>query len=145
MGCQMIAPLSERLCVATGGTRFPPRRSLSSIITWGGLENDSGRQLKLTVWGPNINSTLLGKQGWWWPLFPKICGLKNKQTKKLYWVLLAGSVTFLIIRICNFFHSHKLLCGFRAHSHQECLEQIKHSRSLNLFGWNLNSSIQTWL
>ena len=58
-------------------TCFLPRRSLSSIITGGGLENDSGGQLQLTVWGLNVNSTLLGKQGWWWPLLPKVCSVKK--------------------------------------------------------------------
>ncbi|KAJ4928612.1 hypothetical protein JOQ06_004242, partial [Pogonophryne albipinna] len=38
-------------------------RSLSSIITRGGRENDFNRQPQLTVWGPNINSILPGKQG----------------------------------------------------------------------------------
>lgn len=73
VGCQLMAPFSDyqESC-------FSPRRSLSSIITRGGLESDSGRQLRLTVWGPNVNSTPLGKQGWWWPLLPKVCGKKWK-------------------------------------------------------------------
>lgn len=56
---------------------FLPHRGLSSIITRGGHENDSSRQLLLTVWGLKANSTLLGKQGWWWPLLPKVRALKK--------------------------------------------------------------------
>lgn len=56
---------------------FLPHRGLSSIITRGGLENDSSRQLLLTVWGLKANTTLPGKQGWWWPLLPKVHTLKN--------------------------------------------------------------------
>lgn len=96
---------------------FLPHRSLSSIITWGGLENDSSRQLLLTVWGLKANSPLLGKQGWWWPLLPKVRTLKNVFLHE-FRLFGSGSGAFSIIQLCLFslFSNEKMqfFCGEKA-------------------------------
>lgn len=95
----------RRLCLSSSACYwemcFLPHRSLSSIITGGGLENDSSRQLLLTVWGLKANSTLPGKQGWWWPLLPKVCALKNGFPPQFRGGL-SGSRADLIIQLCLF-------------------------------------------
>ena len=121
------------------GTCFPPHRSLSSIIT--GLENDSGRQLRLTVWGPNVNSALLGKTrvittitsvGGWkernWSVFHRL-------TFKELW---KAEGHFWSFGICNFSTpffawSHIPLWVSRAQSHQQCLEWFKQILNHSLF------------
>lgn len=86
---------------------FLPHRSLSSIITRGGLENDSSRQLLLTVWGLKANSPLLGKQGWWWPLLPKVRNLKNVFLRE-FRLFGSGSRADSIIQLFSLFSIEKM-------------------------------------